>query len=159
MDKPRSARLRRMLVAVVGAVLGTFILIPGTASAAGTGAITGYGGKCVDVSGSNTANGTKVQLWTCNGTNAQTWTVGTDGTIRALGKCLDVNAGSTADGAKTQLWTCNGTGAQQWTYTSGRDLVNPQANKCLDATGNNSANATPLQIWTCTGAANQKWTL
>ena len=49
--------------------------------------------------------------------------------------------------------------AQQWTYTSGRDLVNPQANKCLDVTGNNSANATPLQIWTCTGAANQKWTV
>ncbi|HEY0687860.1 MAG TPA: ricin-type beta-trefoil lectin domain protein, partial [Kribbella sp.] len=87
------------------------------------------------------------------------WTRPGDGTIRALGKCLDVNAGSTADGAKTQLWTCNGSGAQQWTYTSGRDLVNPQANKCLDVTGNNSANATPLQIWTCTGAANQKWTL
>jgi glucosylceramidase len=70
-----------------------------------------------------------------------------------------VNAGSVADGARVQLYSCNGSAAQQWTYTSGRDLVNPQANKCLDVTGNNSANATPLQLWTCTGAANQKWTV
>lgn len=159
MDRSRSARLRTVLVAAVAAVVGTFILIPGTASAAGTGAITGYGGKCVDISGANTANGTKVQLWTCNGTNAQNWTVGTDGTIRALGKCLDVSGGSTANGAKVQLWDCNGTGAQQWVANAARDIVNPQANKCLDAAGPSSADGTQLQIWTCTGGANQKWTV
>ena len=133
----------------------------GTQSGGGVGGsqITGLGGKCIDVAGANSADGTAVNLYDCNGTAAQQWSRPGDGTIRALGKCLDVNAGSTADGAKTQLWTCNGSGAQQWTYTSGRDLVNPQANKCLDVTGNNSANGTPLQIWTCTGAANQKWTV
>ena len=47
---------------------------PGTAA---TG-ITGPGGKCLDVAGANTANGTAVQLYDCNGTNAQTWTVGSD---------------------------------------------------------------------------------
>jgi glucosylceramidase len=121
--------------------------------------ITGLAGKCVDVAGANSADGTGVQLYDCNGTAAQQWTRPGDGTIRALGKCLDVNAGSVADGARVQLYSCNGSAAQQWTYTSGRDLVNPQANKCLDVTGNNSANATPLQLWTCTGAANQKWTV
>ncbi|HTI26570.1 MAG TPA: ricin-type beta-trefoil lectin domain protein [Kutzneria sp.] len=157
MDSRPSAHLRRMLAAAATAVLGIVLLVPGTAAAAGTGAITGYGGKCVDVSGANTANGTKVQLWTCNGTNAQNWTVGTDGTIRALGKCLDVSGGSTSDGAKVQIWDCNGTGAQQWVATSAHDIVNPQANKCLDATGVSSADGTPLQIWTCSGGANQKW--
>jgi len=122
-----------------------------------TGQITGLAGKCVDVAGANSADGTPVQLYTCNGTAAQQWTRGSDGTIRALGKCLDVSGGSTANGAKVQLYTCNGSGAQQWSYTSGHDIVNPQANKCLDVTGNNSADGTPLQIWTCTGAANQKW--
>jgi glucosylceramidase len=122
------------------------------------GAITGYGGKCVDVASANSANGTQVQLWTCNGTSAQTWTVGTDGTIRALGKCLDVSGGSTANGAKVQIWDCNGTGAQQWTHNAANDLVNPQSGKCLDATGPSSADGTPLQIWTCTGGPNQKWT-
>ncbi|HEU5107203.1 MAG TPA: lectin, partial [Micromonosporaceae bacterium] len=123
-----------------------------------TGQITGYGGKCVDVAGAGTVDGTAVQLWTCNGTPAQRWTVGADGTIRALGKCLDVSGGSTADGARVQLWTCNGTGAQRWAVTAARDIVNPQADKCLDATGVSSADGTRLQIWTCTGGANQKWT-
>src|SRR5258707_10274728 len=159
MDRSKPARLRRLLVAAAAAVLGAVILIPGTAVAAGTGAITGYGGKCVDVSGANSANGTQVQLWTCNGTTAQSWTVGTDGTIRALGKCLDVSAGSTANGAKVQLWDCNGTGAQQWAANAARDIVNPQANKCLDATGPSSADGTALQIWACGGGANQKGTV
>ncbi|HEV2783468.1 MAG TPA: family 16 glycosylhydrolase [Actinophytocola sp.] len=123
------------------------------------GQITGIGGKCVDVAGASTANGTAVQLWDCNGTAAQRWTVGGDGTIRALGKCLDVSGGSTADGARVQLWDCNGTGAQRWTVTAARDIINPQANKCLDATGNSSANGTRLQIWSCHGGANQKWTV
>jgi glucosylceramidase len=123
-----------------------------------TGAITGIGGKCVDVAGANTANGTAVQLWDCNGTGAQQWTVGTDSTIRALGKCMDVSGGGTANGTVVQLWDCNGTGAQQWTVTAAHDLVNANSNKCLDATGNSSANGTRLQIWDCTGATNQKWT-
>nr|WP_232533860.1 ricin-type beta-trefoil lectin domain protein [Plantactinospora sp. KBS50] len=124
-----------------------------------TGAITGIGGKCVDVAGANSANGTAVQLYTCNGTNAQRWTVGNaDGSVRALGKCLDVAAAGTADGTRVQLYDCNGTGAQQWTNQAGK-LVNTGSGKCLDATDNSSADGTRLQIWTCFGGANQLWTL
>jgi beta-glucanase (GH16 family) len=121
--------------------------------------IRGLAGKCVDVAGANTANGTAVQLYDCNGSAAQQWTVGSDGTIRALGKCLDVTGGGTGDGTTTQLYDCNGSAAQRWAVSSANDIVNPQANKCLDVTGNNSANGTRLQIWTCSGAANQKWTV
>ncbi|MBO7939861.1 ricin-type beta-trefoil lectin domain protein [Streptomyces antibioticus] len=130
-----------------------------TGQPGGGGPITGLAGKCVDVAGANSANGTPVQLYDCNGTAAQRWTVGADGTIRALGKCLDVASGGTADGTPVQLYDCNGTAAQQWAVPAARDIVNPQANKCLDVAGNNSANGTRLQIWTCTGAANQKWTV
>ncbi|MFJ9373477.1 ricin-type beta-trefoil lectin domain protein [Streptomyces sp. NPDC101455] len=131
-----------------------------TTSDTATGvAIKGLAGKCVDVNGASSANGTAVQLYDCNGSAAQQWTVGSDGTIRALGKCLDVNAGGTADGTKVQLYDCNGSAAQQWAVSSANDIVNPQANKCLDVTGNTSANGTPLQIWTCSGGANQKWTV
>jgi len=136
---------------------GTTTAPPTTPPTNRTGPIVGFGGKCMDVAGANTANGTQVQLWDCNGTAAQRWTMASDGSIRALGKCLDVSGGSTADGARVQLWDCNGTGAQRWTATAARDLVNPQANKCLDATGVSSANGTPLQIWACHGGANQKW--
>ncbi|MFF9623416.1 ricin-type beta-trefoil lectin domain protein [Streptomyces griseosporeus] len=121
--------------------------------------IRGLGGKCVDVAGANTANGTPVQLYDCNGTPAQQWTVASDGTLRALGKCLDVTGGGTADGTKVQLYDCNGTGAQKWVVTAAQDIVNPQANKCLNVTDGSTANSTRLQIWTCTGAANQKWTV
>ncbi|MER7363927.1 family 16 glycosylhydrolase [Nonomuraea wenchangensis] len=122
------------------------------------GRITGIGGKCVDVAGAATANGTAVQLWDCNGTGAQNWSWNADGSVRALGKCMDVTSGSTANGAKVQLYDCNGTGAQKWTYNSGNgQIVNPQSGKCLDATDVSSANGTRLQIWDCGGGANQKW--
>ncbi|MFG2938968.1 ricin-type beta-trefoil lectin domain protein [Streptomyces sp. NPDC048282] len=125
-----------------------------------SGAFVGPAGKCLDVAGGSSTNGTAVQLYDCNGSTAQQWTVQSDGTVRALGKCLDVTSGSTADGAKVQLYDCNGTGAQQWSYSSSTgDVVNTAANKCLDATGNSSANGTRAQIWSCTGAANQKWHL
>ncbi|MEU9380492.1 family 16 glycosylhydrolase [Streptomyces sp. NPDC048279] len=122
-------------------------------------AIKGLAGKCVDVAGANSANGTPVQLYDCNGSAAQQWTVGSDGTIRALGKCLDVTSGGTADGTTVQLYDCNGSAAQKWAVSAAHDIVNPQADKCLDVTGNNSANGTRLQIWTCSGGANQKWTV
>ncbi|MFE2634652.1 ricin-type beta-trefoil lectin domain protein [Streptomyces scopuliridis] len=129
----------------------------GSGGTAGT--ITGLGGKCVDVAGANSANGTPVQLYDCNGSAAQQWTVASDGSLRALGKCLDVKDNSTADGAQLQLWDCNGGANQRWAVPDARDIVNIQADKCMDATGNSSANGTRLQIWTCAGTANQKWTV
>ncbi|MFD8389506.1 lectin [Streptomyces sp. NPDC059680] len=143
-------------VSVAVLALSTGLLTASPAQAA-TGNITGLAGKCLDVAGANSADGTPVQLYDCNGTNAQQWTVGTDGTIRALGKCLDVTGNSTADGAKVQLWSCTGGANQKWTVTAAHDIVNPQANKCLDVTDNNSANGTRTQIWSCSGGANQKW--
>jgi glucosylceramidase len=124
----------------------------------GTGPITGLGGKCVDVAGASSANGTAVQLYDCNGSAAQQWTRGANGSLRALGKCMDVTGASTANGAQIQLWDCTGSGAQSWQVNAANDIINTAANKCLDATGNSSANGTRLQIWSCTGAANQKWT-
>jgi hypothetical protein len=115
--------------------------------------------KCLDVSNGGTADGTKIQLWTCNGTASQQWTVSGDGTLRALGKCLDVKTSGTANGTVTQLWTCNGTGAQVWSPGSNGSLVNPQSGRCLDVSANGTADGTQIHIWDCVGAANQRWTL
>ncbi|GIH17100.1 ricin-type beta-trefoil lectin domain protein [Rugosimonospora africana] len=144
------------VTAVTATTLGLGIAGITAASAATAGAITGYGGKCVDIAAANSANGTQVQLYTCNGSTAQQWTIGTDNTIRALGKCLDVAAAGTTNGTKVQIYDCNGTAAQQW-QRNGTQLINTGSGKCLDATGPSSADGTPLQIWTCTGAANQQW--
>jgi hypothetical protein len=127
-------------------------------STANTGPIVGLASKCVDVSNGATADGTKIQLYTCNGTASQAWTRNGQ-TWRALGKCLDISGGGTADGTLVQLWTCNGTAAQNWVPGANSSLVNPNSGKCLDVHGNNSANGTQIHLWTCTGAANQAWSL
>jgi glucose/arabinose dehydrogenase len=116
--------------------------------------ITGIGGKCVDVSGSATADGTKIQLWTCTGGTNQQWT--RDGnTLRVLGKCM--TATGTTDGSLVQLSTCNGSVGQNWSTQADSTVRN--GTKCLDANGASSADGTQLIIWTCTGGANQRWTL
>ncbi|MEW2445776.1 family 16 glycoside hydrolase [Micromonospora marina] len=127
-----------------------------TAAGGGPGTITGIGGKCLDVSNSGTADGTKIQLYTCNGTDAQKWTRVGD-TLRALGKCLDVDKGGTANGTKVQLWSCNGTGAQVWQPQADGSILNPQSGKVLDAAGGSTANGTQIHIWAYVGGANQHW--
>ncbi|MDX3378778.1 ThuA domain-containing protein [Streptomyces sp. ME02-6991-2A] len=123
------------------------------------GAVTGIGGKCVDVANGSSADGTQIQLWTCNQSAAQKWTAGTDDTLRALGKCLDISGAGTADGTKIQLYGCNGTGAQRWSPQPDGTLKNPSSGKCLDASGASSADGTKLHLWTCHTGANQKWAL
>ncbi|MFC8952727.1 lectin [Streptomyces sp. NPDC057101] len=124
-----------------------------------TGEVKGVGGKCLDVDNAQTADGTKIQLWTCNGTVAQRWTVPGDGTLRVLGKCLDVSDGGSADGTRVQLWTCNGTAAQTWSPQSDGTVRNPRSGKCLDASGGTWNDGTAVHLWTCHTGANQKWTL
>jgi type 1 glutamine amidotransferase len=123
-----------------------------------SGPVKGLAGKCLDVSGAASADGTKIQLWTCNGSGAQNWTR-TGQTFRALGKCLDVAGGATANGTKAQLWTCNGTGAQNWAPQADGSIRNPQSGRCLDVSQNSSADGQQIHIWDCYGGANQKWAL
>ncbi|RAS67412.1 glucose/arabinose dehydrogenase [Lentzea atacamensis] len=124
-----------------------------------TGPITGAAsGKCADVTGGNSADGTRIQLYTCNGAANQQWTV--DGTtLRALGKCMDVANGGTANGGAVQLGTCNGATSQNWSAGANGSVVNTKSGKCLDANGAGTANGTLLIIWTCHGGTNQRWTL
>ncbi|SNY24795.1 PQQ-dependent sugar dehydrogenase [Paractinoplanes atraurantiacus] len=128
-----------------------------TSNGGGTGRIVGAGGSCVDVNGNSSADGTKIQLWTC-GTGANQQWARTGSTWRSLGKCMSVAGGATADGSLVQLSTCNGSTAQNWTAGSNGSLVNGSG-KCLDANGASSANGTQLILWTCHGGTNQRWTL
>ncbi|WP_377266910.1 ricin-type beta-trefoil lectin domain protein [Peterkaempfera sp. SMS 1(5)a] len=124
------------------------------------GAITGYGGLCLDDRSSDATNYNPIQIYTCNGTDAQKWTFVQAGTtLHVLGKCLDINAGGTANGTLVDLYDCNNTAAQVWIPQSDGSLYNPQSNKCLDDPGWSTTAGTQVQIWDCTGGANQKWTL
>ncbi|MFI0724241.1 ricin-type beta-trefoil lectin domain protein [Streptomyces sp. NPDC021224] len=119
---------------------------------------SGVAGKCLDVNGGSSANGTTVQIWGCNGTAAQSWTAAADGTVRAAGKCLDAYDNGTADGTRVEIWDCNGGGNQQWQPYNG-GLRNPVSGRCLDDPQLSTTDGTQLVLWDCNGGANQQWSL
>jgi len=128
-----------------------------TINMAVSGAIKGVHGKCLDDFGSGTANGNKVDIWTCNGTTAQKWTF-SGGALSVLGKCLDdVSQGGA--GAKLVIWTCNGHQAQTWTHRSNGEYVLKLNGLCLTDPSGSSVNGTQVQIRKCQDFKDQQWTL
>ncbi|AUG82064.1 hypothetical protein CFP65_7485 [Kitasatospora sp. MMS16-BH015] len=93
-------------------------------------------GKCLDVYGGGTTNGTAVQLYPCNGSGAQVWTQNGKGLVNPQsGLCLADPAASLANGTQLILWTC-GAGGQDWRLPyDGQPLftafTNKAANLCL----------------------------
>ncbi|MBE1492767.1 PQQ-dependent sugar dehydrogenase [Plantactinospora soyae] len=137
----------------------TFVTGGGGGGGGGTGPIVGLAGKCLEIDGGATADGSQAQISTCTGTPRQTWTV-TGQTLRTLGKCLDISGAGTVNGTKIQLWTCNGTAAQNWAPQADGSLRNPASAKCLDVSNNSSTDGQDVHLWDCIStAANQKWTL
>ncbi|KAA2258750.1 DUF1080 domain-containing protein [Solihabitans fulvus] len=120
------------------------------------GPITGVGGKCVDVMGSNPSN-SKVWLWTCYGPTGQLWYATGDGTVQSMGKCLDVVGAGTANATEVELWQCNGNNAQQWVQRPNGALVNPVSNRVLDDQFGNTTDGNYLQIYDWNGGAYQRW--
>jgi alpha-N-acetylglucosaminidase len=116
---------------------------------------------CLDDSGDQSADNTKVDVWACNGTPAQAWLAKTDGTVRINGKCLDVRRGVKASGTPVDLYSCNGTQAQQWRLMPaglGITLVNPVSGLCLADPGDSTTSGTQLVIATCTaGDPGMSW--
>jgi endo-1,4-beta-xylanase len=122
-----------------------------------TGHIRGVGsGRCVDVPGAGTTDGTQTQLWDCNGNSNQQWTLNSSKELTVYGnKCLD--AGGTANGSHVQIYSCWGGANQQWILQSDGSIVGVQSGLCLDATNVGTSNGTLLQLWSCSGSSNQKW--
>jgi len=128
-----------------------------TINTAVSGPIKGDHGKCLDDSGSSTANGNKVDIWTCNGTVAQKWTF-SGGALSVVGKCLD-DASRGGAGSKLVIWTCNGHKAQTWSHRSNGEYVLKLNGLCLTDPSGSSVNGTQVQIRTCRDYNDQKWTL
>jgi hypothetical protein len=119
-------------------------------------------GKCLDDTGSGTADNNPVQLYSCNGDAAQQWAV--DGSeITDFGKCLSTVNGGTAIGAGAVLYDCN-TGnfainvAESWS-SAGAELTDDGSQRCLDDPNASQANGVKLQVWSCNGRIQQNWTL
>ncbi|MFJ6793698.1 endo-1,4-beta-xylanase [Streptomyces sp. NPDC091268] len=124
----------------------------------GSGPIKGVGsGRCLDVPGSATADGTQLNLWDCNNRANQQWTYTAAGELRVYdNKCLD--AGGTGNGAKVQIYSCWGGDNQKWRLNSDGSIVGVQSGLCLDAAANGTANGTLIQLYSCWNSTNQRWT-
>ena len=117
-------------------------------------------GRCLDVPGSSTANGTQVQLWDCHGGSNQRFTHTTGRQLTVFGnKCLDANGQGTTNGTTVIIWDCHGQVNQQWNLNSNGAITGVQSGLCLDASANGTANGTRIQLWSCHGGTNQQWSL
>ncbi|MFF7893201.1 endo-1,4-beta-xylanase [Streptomyces sp. NPDC007907] len=124
----------------------------------GSGQIKGIGsGRCLDVPGAGTTDGTQLQLWDCHGNANQQWTYTDAGELRVYGnKCLD--AAGTGNGTKVQIYSCWGGDNQKWRLNSDGTIVGVQSGLCLDSVAGGTANGTLIQISTCSNGGNQRWT-
>jgi poly(hydroxyalkanoate) depolymerase family esterase len=122
------------------------------------GQVKGVGsGRCLDVPGAATADGTAVQLWDCNGGGNQQWAATSAGELRVYGnKCLD--AAGTGNGAVVQIYSCHGGDNQKWRLNADGAITGVQSGLCLDAVGRGTANGTRIQLYSCSGGDNQRWT-
>jgi non-reducing end alpha-L-arabinofuranosidase len=73
-------------------------------------------GRCLDIIGNGTANGSKLELWDCNTAGGQIWQQQSNGSLLnpQSGRCLDSPSGSTANGVQLQIYDCNGSAAQKF---------------------------------------------
>ena len=117
-------------------------------------------GRCLDVPGSSTSNGTQVQLWDCHGGSNQRFTYTASRQLTVYGnKCLDANGQGTSNGTTVVIWDCNGQANQQWNLGSNGTITGVQSGLCLDASAAGTANGTRIQLWSCHGGTNQRWSL
>lgn len=119
-------------------------------------------GKCLDVSGGQSANGTPLFQWDCGwGNTNQVFkleSVGSYYQIRhvATDNCLDVTGGG-GDGTAIQMWDCVQNDNQLFTITTNsytsdaRDFTikNKGNGRCLDLTDGSSVNGQRITTWPC----------
>jgi hypothetical protein len=134
-------------VAAAAAVMGTATRIVGAQS-----------GRCLDVPGASSTNGTQTQLNDCSSAANQAWTYTTTRQLTVYGsKCLDASGRGTTNGTAVVIWDCNGQTNQQWNVNDNGTITGAQSGLCLDANAAGTANGTRIILWACNGQANQRW--
>ncbi|MGD8910835.1 MAG: ricin-type beta-trefoil lectin domain protein [Chromatiales bacterium] len=117
-------------------------------------------GKCLDIAGANTTNGTNVQLYRCNDSNAQKWHYDKiTGELKSKlnwHKCLDIDDGIISESTNIQLWDCNNSHAQKFDIVGNTIRSRSDNNLAVDAYGVDDS--TNIGLWTANGNTNQSWT-
>ncbi|MFG2087219.1 RICIN domain-containing protein [Spirillospora sp. NPDC048824] len=175
---PRRRRWRSRLAAAVASTLAISMLVavnPAPAEAATVDTDAWYvlvnrnSGKALDVSGSSTGDGARINQWTRHdGTNQQWQFVDSGGGFYRLkarhsGKVLDVAGASTADGAAIQQWADHGGTNQQFRPADSDAghvrLISRSSGKAVEVQGASTADGGNVVQYTDWGGANQQWTM
>jgi hypothetical protein len=128
-------------------------------------------GKRLDVNGSNTSDGSYVQIWDDGNSNNQRWKFESQGNglweiipQHATWTRLDVSSSGTSDGTRVQIWTDNNSNAQRWrVLDQGNGLYELEPahapGKRLDISASGTTNGTRAQIWTDNNTGAQRFRL
>ncbi|MGN9757950.1 family 43 glycosylhydrolase [Streptomyces sp. SD31] len=127
-------------------------------------------GKCLDVNGGNTADGTNIFQWSCTGGANQKWKLEDlgDDTNRlvnvATGKVMDTAGCSATDGADIRQWSWLNNKCQRYrlVFTASGDyvrIVNESTGKVADVADCGTANGTDVRQWTWLNNNCQQWKL
>ena len=115
-------------------------------------------GKCLDVAGGRTFNGTNVQVYKCNGSDAQKWFYdASSGFIRSglnSNKCLD-NGGQHKNNGKLVIWKCKNSNNMRWDLI-GNTIV-PRKNHNYAVDGYGTSDSSNVGMWSNNGSAKQQW--
>ena len=123
-------------------------------------------GKCLDLPGGQTTNGTRAIQYDCHGGPNQQWTIKAQGDAgdrivsRMSGKCIGTDGGDAATGSPIVKSQCGGSPSQLWARENGGTgfvLRNAATHPCLDVPGGSLANRAQLIAWVCNGGTNQTW--
>ncbi|HKT05968.1 MAG TPA: glycoside hydrolase [Rugosimonospora sp.] len=140
--------------------VSTYVFTQNGGTAVRSGAATFVGtqsGKCLDVTGGSTTDGTALDLNACSGASNQLLTYTDASELRVSGKCLDAYQQGTSNGTVVDLYTCNGGTNQKWTLTDSGEIRGVQSGLCVDAFGQGTANGTEIDLWSCNSGTNQQW--
>jgi lysophospholipase L1-like esterase len=152
----------RALLTVSGSIgsAGNPSAPPTTGQQSNVEVVGAQSGRCLDVAGQSTANGTQVQLYDCWGGSNQRWTYTSGRQLQVYGnKCLDASGQGGSNGTAVIIWDCNGQANQQWNVNSSGTITGVQSGLCVDANGAGTANGTKVVLWSCNGQSNQQWSL
>jgi hypothetical protein len=115
-------------------------------------------GKCLDVAGGRTFNGTNVQSYQCNNSSAQKWLYEpSSGFLRSgvnSNKCLD-NGGQNRNNGKLVIWGCQNSNNMRWDFVGNTLVPRTNHNYAVDAYGTD--NSSNVGIWSKHTGSNQQW--
>jgi len=115
------------------------------------GSVKIFGSKCLDVTDGSTANGVKLQIWSCGTNNAnQKFSYSGDYRLSWVnhGKCVDLTDGKLTDGNRIQLWSCSGGNPNQVWNTGYSANALPQTSE-NGQSGTNACGTTSSQTSKC----------